>query len=294
MDFLQRTVAKPIKCFGIGVHSGSKVTVRILPAAENTGIKFKRVDLQSHNMIDALYFNVSDTRLCTVIENEHGVRVSTVEHIMSALWKITNAVIEVDNEEMAIMDGSSEPFVNLIQAAGIRMQNAPGQYLKILKTIRVEEGDKFLEIQPYDGFAVDYTINFSHPAIGSQHFLYDEDMNSYNHEISRARTYGFAKEIEQLKQMGLARGGSLANAIGIDDNGVMNPEGLRYKDEFVKHKILDCIGDLRLAGYRIHGKVLAYKGGHALHNKLLHKIFGDEESYILIKQPVMALQAAIV
>jgi UDP-3-O-[3-hydroxymyristoyl] N-acetylglucosamine deacetylase len=288
MDSLQKTIISPIKCYGIGVHSGAEVSVSILPAAEGTGIVFKRVDLSENNIIEASYMNVADTRLCTVIANNFGVQVSTIEHIMSAIWAcdIDNAIIEIDGPEMAIMDGSAAPFVALIEKAGIKTQRSPRKYIRIEQIIRVEEGDKFIELQPSDGFIVDYAIEFPHPVIGKQSFVYEKSINSYHFEVSRARTFGFNKEFEQLKQMGLARGGSLANAIGIDDNGVMNPEGLRYPDEFVKHKVLDCIGDLFLAGYRIQGRVLASKAGHALHNQVLRKLFSQKEAFSIFEMPL--------
>lgn len=293
MEALQQTVLKPIKLQGVGVHGGKDVTVTILPAPENTGIVFKRTDLSENNIIAANYALVVDTKLCTILANEFGTRVSTVEHILSAFWgcEIDNAIVEIDNEEMAIMDGSAAPFVALIAKAGTKTQAVPRKYLKITKPVMIEHEGKTIELHPQDGFSVVCDIEFTHPAIGKQNFTYNATNDSYNHMISRARTFGFAKDVEQLQKMGLARGASLTNAIGIDDSGVMNPEGLRYQDEFVRHKLLDCIGDLYLSGYRIIGKVVASKAGHALHNLILRRLFAEPECYTIFEMPARVNQA---
>ncbi len=293
MEALQQTILKPIKFQGIGVHSGKEVTVRILPAPENTGIVFKRTDLSENNIIEANYALVVETRLCTVIANEFGAKVSTIEHILSAFWGcgIDNATVEIDGEEMAIMDGSAAPFVALISKAGIKTQAAARKYLQITKPVVIEHEGKTIELHPHDEFSVECDIEFAHAAIGQQAYTYNAAADSYNHLVSRARTFGFAKDVEQLKQMGLARGASLSNAVGIDDDGVMNPEGLRYKDEFVRHKILDCIGDLYLSGYRILGKVVASKAGHSLHNLILRKLFAEPDCYNIFEMPVRISKA---
>jgi UDP-3-O-[3-hydroxymyristoyl] N-acetylglucosamine deacetylase len=282
---MQVTVAKSVPFKGIGVHLGLEVNMVIKPAVENSGITFKRVDLKENNIIPASYENVVDTRLCTLLANAFGAKVSTIEHVMSALWAlgVDNAVIEVDGEEMPIMDGSAKVFYEAIKNAGLKTQSERRKYIKILKEVSFEDGDKVIKISPFDSFMVQYEINFAHPAIGSQDFLFIEDVTNYEHEISAARTFGFAHEIEALKKMGLARGGSLANAVGIDENGVMNPEGLRYRDEFIRHKVLDCLGDLYLAGFRILGRVQAYKAGHGVHNQLLRKLLDTPNSFELVE-----------
>jgi UDP-3-O-[3-hydroxymyristoyl] N-acetylglucosamine deacetylase len=284
---VQNTLLKPITCKGVGVHNGKEVTLKILPAKEDTGILFIRTDLKEDNQILAHYANVIDTKMCTIIANEHGVRVSTIEHLMSALWGcgIDNAIIEVDADEVPIMDGSSAPFVALIEANGIAAQSKPRKIIEILKPIRIEHEGKTIEIQPSKDFEVNFTIDFDHQAIGQQEYNYSEKNSSYNHKISRARTFGFAFEVEYLKKLGLAQGASLDNAVGIDENGVMNKEGLRYYNEFARHKVLDCIGDLYLACMRIKGKVDAFKAGHALNNLLLRKLFANPDCYRILEMP---------
>ena len=291
---MQNTLLKPITCKGVGVHNGKEVTLRILPAKEDTGVLFIRTDLNKDNQILAHYANVIDTKMCTIIANEHGARVSTIEHLMSALWGcgIDNAIIEVDADEVPIMDGSSAPFVALIEANGIAAQSKPRKIIEILKPIRIEHEGKTIEIQPSKDFEVNFTIDFDHKAIGQQEYNYSEKNSSYNHKISRARTFGFAFEVEYLKRLGLAQGASLDNAVGIDENGVMNKEGLRYYNEFARHKVLDCIGDLYLACMRIKGKVDAFKAGHALNNLLLHKLFANPDCYRILEMPSQKLATA--
>lgn len=282
---LQQTLKKEIYTNGVGVHSGDQVTVKIKPAPADHGIKFIRTDLASGNVIDAKFDSVVDTRLCTVIENASGASVSTIEHIMSAFYGmgIDNAIVEINAQEMAIMDGSSAPFVALIDKAGTITQDRTRHILKITKPVSIEDGDKFISIAPADEFTIDCSIEFPHPVIGKQAFSFSFARDSYNFEVSRARTFGFAHEIEALRKMGLAKGGSLENAIGIDENGVMNPEGLRYvPDEFVRHKVLDCIGDLYLSGAFLQAKVVAHKPSHALNNLILRKLFAMPECYEFI------------
>ncbi len=277
----QQTLKLPIKFSGIGVHSGETVNVMLKPAPENTGIAFKRVDHSTNNIIAASYDRVVDTRLCTVIENDAGLRVSTIEHIMSAFWGvgIDNAVVEIDGEEMAILDGSSAPFVAMIEKAGLISQNASRRYIKIEKEVTIESGDKFIRLMPADSTLMKCSIEFPHPLIGYQEAVYDAISSDYGHEVSRARTFGFVKEIEMLKSMGLARGGSLENAIGLDEATILNPEGLRYENEFASHKLLDLIGDLYLAGYRIIGRIEAHKSGHHLNNMMLRQLFANPDSF---------------
>jgi UDP-3-O-[3-hydroxymyristoyl] N-acetylglucosamine deacetylase len=281
----QQTLKLPIKFCGIGVHSGILVNVTLKPAPENTGIVFKRVDKHENNLIEARYDRVVDTRLCTVIENDHGLKVSTIEHLMSAFWGvgIDNAIVEIDGEEMAIMDGSSAPFVAMIEKAGLSSQNAARKYIKIRKEITIKNDDKFVQLLPADSTSFKCSIEFPHPCIGYQEALYDAITSDYGHEISRARTFGFTKEIEMLKSMGLARGGSLDNAIGLDETSILNPEGLRYKNEFASHKLLDLIGDLYLAGYRIIGKIETHRSGHHLNNMTLRQLFANPDSFRIME-----------
>lgn len=280
----QKTLKLPINFSGIGVHSGKVVHVTLRPAGENTGIVFKRIDHLESNIIAASYDRVVDTRLCTVIENDTGLRVSTIEHLMSAFWGtgIDNVIVEIDGEEMAIMDGSSAPFVAMIEKTGLVRQNAARKYIKIEKEIAVTDGDKFVRLLPAENYSIKCSIEFPHPLIGHQEALYD-DASNYGHEVSRARTFGFVKEIEMLKSMGLARGGSLENAIGISEDGILNPEGLRYENEFASHKLLDLIGDLYLAGHRIIGRIEAHKCGHHLNNLMLRQLFASPESFSFVE-----------
>lgn len=277
----QRTLKSTIQTSGIGVHSGNHVNLKIKPSAENTGIVFVRTDAKSNNIIPALYHKVIDTRLCTVIENESGLRVSTIEHLMSAFYGmgIDNAIVEIDNEEMPIMDGSSATFIALIEKAGVITQRETKRYIKILKPIEIIDGDKRITIEPADHLEIDCSIDFAHPSIGQQSLNFSSIESNYSYDISRARTFGFAHEIEQLRMMGLARGGSLENAIGLDETSVLNPEGLRFQDEFVRHKLLDLLGDLYVAGFNIIGKITAHKPSHTLNNLILRKLFSETESF---------------
>ncbi|MDI1299213.1 UDP-3-O-acyl-N-acetylglucosamine deacetylase [Methylotenera sp.] len=278
----QRTLKKAISATGVGLHNGEKVTLTLRPAAADTGIVFKRVDLPQPNEILATPNAVHDTRLCSALE-ANGARVATVEHIMSALagLGVDNVYIEVDASEIPIMDGSSGPFVYLLQEAGIVDQAAAKKFIRVKKTVEVIEGDKWVRFEPYHGFKVDFTINFNHPVFensGSQVKI-DFAEDSYINEISRARTFGFMHEVEYLRSNGLARGGSLDNAIVLDEYRVINADGLRYDDEFAKHKVLDAIGDLYMLGHPILGAFYAYKSGHALNNQLLRALMQDETAW---------------
>lgn len=278
----QRTLKKAISATGVGLHNGEKVTLTLRPAAADTGIVFKRVDLPQPNEILATPNAVHDTRLCSALE-ANGARVATVEHIMSALagLGVDNVYIEVDASEIPIMDGSSGPFVYLLQEAGIVEQAAAKKFIRIKKTVEVIDGDKWVRFEPYHGFKVDFTINFNHPVFensGSQVKI-DFAEDSYIKEISRARTFGFMHEVEYLRSNGLARGGSLDNAIVLDEYRVINTDGLRYDDEFAKHKVLDAIGDLYMLGHPILGAFYAYKSGHALNNQLLRALMQDETAW---------------
>lgn len=278
----QRTLKKAISATGVGLHNGEKVTLTLRPAAIDTGIVFKRVDLPQPNEILATPSAVHDTRMCSALE-ANGVRVATVEHIMSALagLGVDNVYIDIDAAEIPIMDGSSGPFVFLLQEAGLLEQAAAKKFIRVKKIVEVIEGDKWVRFEPYHGFKVDFTIDFNHPVFeqSSNNVKIDFAVDSYIKEISRARTFGFMHEVEYLRSNGLARGGSLDNAIVLDEYRVLNTDGLRYDDEFVKHKALDAIGDLYMLGHPILGAFHAYKSGHALNNKLLRALLADAEAW---------------
>ena len=278
----QRTIAAPVKTVGIGLHTGRKVTLKLIPAPINTGIIFHRIDLPDVPGIKADAHLVTDTRLATVLQNG-DTRVSTVEHLLSgcAGLGIDNLIIELDCEEVPIMDGSAASFLFLIESAGLQEQDAPRQFIVIKKPVEIRESGKLARLEPFDGFKLDFTIDFKHPAVdktGQRHVIDFAD-STYAREIGRARTFGFAHEVEALREMGLARGGSLDNAIVLDEHRILNNEELRYDDEFVRHKILDAIGDLYLAGHPIVGAYVAEKSGHALNNALLRALFADPTAY---------------
>lgn len=278
----QRTLKKVIHATGVGLHNGEKVTLTLRPASINTGIIFKRVDLPQPNEIKATPEAVHDTRMCSALEQD-GARVATVEHLMSALagLGVDNVLIEVNAPEIPIMDGSSGPFVFLLQEAGLVEQNAAKKFIRILKNVEVIDGDKWVRFEPYHGFKIDFTIDFNHPVFehSGNHVQIDFAEDSYIKEISRARTFGFMHEVEYLRSNGLARGGSLENAIVLDEYRVLNNDGLRYEDEFAKHKVLDAIGDLYMLGYPILGAFYAHKSGHALNNKLLRALLQNESAW---------------
>ena len=280
----QRTIATAVKTVGIGLHSGCKVTISIKPAPPNSGVQFVRVDTPEQSVVPATALAVCDTRLASVIQKD-GVRVSTVEHLLSACagLGLDNLLIELDGEEVPIMDGSAASFLFLIESAGIIEQDVPRQYLVIKKPIEVRDGDKLARLEPFFGFKLDFTIDFKHPAVDKtgQRFIVDFAEHAYRSEIGRARTFGFAHEVEALREMGLARGGSLDNAIVLDEHRILNNEELRYEDEFVRHKILDAIGDLYLVGHPIVGAYVAEKSGHALNNALVRKLLEDPSSYTI-------------
>jgi UDP-3-O-[3-hydroxymyristoyl] N-acetylglucosamine deacetylase len=268
----QRTLKNTIRATGIGLHSGDKVYLTLRPAEINTGIRFRRVDLEEPVTIDATPENVGETMLSTTLVKD-GVKVSTIEHLLSALagLGIDNALVDVTAAELPIMDGSAGPFVFLLQSAGVVEQESQKRYIKIKKEIRVEDGDKWAAFVPFNGFKVTFTIDFDHPAFTDNLKTSSMDFSSttFVKEVSRARTFGFMKDIEFLRANNLALGGSLDNAIVVDDDKILNEDGLRYADEFVKHKILDAIGDLYLLGHSLIGEFQGFKSGHALNNKLL-------------------------
>jgi len=281
----QQTITEPIKTVGIGLHSGNRSNLFLKPAPINSGITFVRIDQEPQTQIPAKAEYVSDTRLASVLQIGDS-RISTVEHLLSACagLGVDNLLVEIDGEEIPIMDGSAASFLFLIQSAGISTQNAPRQFIKIKKVIEVSDGDKLARLEPHFGFKLDFTIDFNHPALDKtgQRCVIDFDETTYVKEIGRARTFGFAHEVEALREIGLARGGSLDNAIVLDEHRILNNEELRYEDEFVRHKILDAIGDLYLAGHAIIGAYVAEKSGHALNNLLLRKLFADPEAYEIV------------
>ena len=278
----QRTLKNMVQATGVGLHTGEKVTMTLLPAPVNHGIVFHRVDMKPVVKIKADAFAVHDTRLSTCME-ANGGRVATVEHLMSAFagMGIDNAIVEMNSAEVPIMDGSSGTFIFLIQQAGIEEQSAAKKFIKIKKTVEVKEGDKWVRFEPYNGYKLDFTINFPHPVFANtkQHVVVDLGVNSYIKEVSRCRTFGFMHEVEWMNSQGLARGGNLDNAIVMDEYRVLNPDGLRSDDEFVKHKVLDAIGDLYLLGHPLIGAFYGYKSGHAMNNALLRALLADEQAW---------------
>jgi UDP-3-O-[3-hydroxymyristoyl] N-acetylglucosamine deacetylase len=281
----QRTLKTAIRAAGVGLHTGRKVFMTLRPAAENTGIVFRRVDLARPVDVRADAFNVGDTMLGTTLVNG-DVKVATVEHLMAAFagLGVDNAYVDLSAPEVPIMDGSAAPFVFLIQSAGLAEQNAAKKFVRIRKTVRVEEGDKWAELRPFPGFKVNFRIDFDHPVFRrhSQMATVDFSTTSFLKEISRARTFGFARDIETLRTRELTLGGSMDNAIVVDDFRVLNEDGLRFEDEFVKHKILDAIGDLYQLGYSVVGELTACKSGHGLNNRLLRALRADASAFEMV------------
>lgn len=278
----QRTLKTAVRATGVGVHTGLKVAITLRPAPADTGIVFCRSDLPGNPAIPARASNVSNTTMATVIEKD-GARVSTVEHLMSAFagLGIDNAFVDVSGEEVPIMDGSAGTFVFLIQSAGLEEQAAPKRYVRVLKTIALEEGDKKVRLEPFDGFKVGFTIEFSHPVFDATTSEVEIDFAdvSYVRDVARARTFGFTQEVEMLRAKGLGRGGSLDNVVVIDDFRVLNAEGLRMDDEFVMHKALDAVGDLYMLGRPLIGAFYGHKSGHALNNLLVRKLLADPTAW---------------
>ncbi len=278
----QRTLKTTVQATGVGLHTGEKVYLTLRPAPANSGIVFRRVDLPESVDIQAEAHAVHDTRLSTCLES-NGTRVATVEHLMSALagLGIDNIVIEISSPELPIMDGSAGTFVFLIQSAGIVEQSAAKKFIRIKKTVEVKDGDKWVRFDPFNGYKLNFTINFAHPVFANtkQEITVDLGEHSYIKEVSRARTFGFMQEVEYMRSQGLALGGNLDNAIVMDEYRVINPDGLRFDDEFVKHKVLDAIGDLYLLGHPLIGAFSGYKSGHALNNALLRAMLADESAW---------------
>ena len=281
----QRTLKNAIRATGVGLHTGQKVYLTLLPAPVDSGIVFRRVDLDPVVEIQAKAENVGDTMLSTTLMNGE-TRVSTVEHLLSAMagMGIDNAIIEVSAAEVPIMDGSAGPFVFLIQSAGIQEQAAPKKFIRIKKPVVVEEGDKIARFLPFNGFKVSFSIDFDHPVFRGRSLNAEVDFSStsFVKEVSRARTFGFMHEIEYLRSKGLAKGGSVANAIVVDEYRILNEDGLRYEDEFVKHKILDAIGDLYLLGNSLIGEFRAHKSGHGLNNKSLRQLIAQKDAWEVV------------
>ncbi|MUK45523.1 UDP-3-O-acyl-N-acetylglucosamine deacetylase [Aliivibrio fischeri] len=279
----QRTLKSIVQMTGVGLHSGRKVTLTLRPAAANTGVIYRRTDLNPPVDFPADPESVRDTMLCTALVNDEGVRISTVEHLNAALagMGIDNVVIEVDAPEIPIMDGSASPFVYLLQSAGIEELNTAKKFIRIKKPVRIEDGDKWAEIRPFNGFRLDFTIDFNHPAIESddQKLVFDFSSQSFIKDISRARTFGFMRDIEYLQSQNLCLGGSFDCAIVLDDYRILNEDGLRFDNEFVTHKVLDAVGDLYMSGHSILGELRAYKSGHALNNQLLRAVLADQEAW---------------
>lgn len=281
----QRTLKNTIRATGVGLHTGDKVYLTLRPAEPNTGIRFRRVDLEEPVTIDATPENVGETTLSTTLV-QNNIKISTIEHLLSAFagLGIDNAIIDLSAPEVPIMDGSAGPFVFLLQSAGVEEQDSPKQYIRIKRPIRVEEDDKWAAFEPFNGFKVTFTIDFEHPAF-KDHLktaVMDFSSTTFVKEVSRARTFGFMKDIDMLRQNNLALGGSLDNAIVVDDDKILNEDGLRYADEFVKHKILDAIGDLYLLGHSLIGEFIGYKSGHGLNNKLLRALLKDRDAWEMV------------
>jgi UDP-3-O-[3-hydroxymyristoyl] N-acetylglucosamine deacetylase len=281
----QRTLKSSIRATGVGLHTGEKVAMTLRPAQPDTGIVFRRVDLPHSADIRAEATKVTDTRLCSTLEDQ-GVKVATVEHLMSALagLGIDNAYVDLTGGEVPIMDGSASPFVFLIQSAGIEEQRAAKRFLRIRRSVEVRDGDKWARLDPYHGFRLSFSIVFDHPVLEktAQTSTVDFAETSYAKEVARARTFGFMQDVEALRSNGLALGGSMENAIVMDEYRVLNADGLRYNDEFVKHKLLDAIGDLYLVGHPIVGAFSAHKSGHALNNRLLREVLAQADAWELV------------
>lgn len=278
----QRTLKNVIRATGVGMHTGEKVVMTLRPAPANTGIVFRRIDLDPVVEIKATPHNVGDTALSTTLVKD-GVRVATIEHLMSALagLGIDNLVVDLTAAEVPIMDGSSGPFAFLVQSAGIAEQRAAKRFLRVRRTVEVHDGDRWVRFEPFEGFRVNFTIDFNHPVIRSHSCTADVDFSttSYLKEVARARTFGFMRDIEYLRQRNLVLGGSLDNAVVLDDYRILNENGLRYEDEFVKHKVLDAIGDLYLLGRSPIGAFYGHKSGHELNNQLLRTLLADQSAW---------------
>lgn len=292
----QRTLKSAVNCDGVGLHSGDPVHLTLKPALPGTGVVFKRTDVdEEKSVIPARWDRVVDTRLCTVIANDHGVRVGTVEHLMAALagCGLDNVIVEVSGPEVPVMDGSSGPFVFLIECAGVVEQDQPRRVIRILKSISVEDGDARATLEPDTSFSLDVQVHFEGTAVSRQALTIGMKNGSFCKELARARTFGFLNEVEAMRAAGLGKGGSLDNAIVVDGLKIMNEDGLRYKDEFVRHKMLDAVGDLFLAGGAILGKFAGERSGHAINNALLRALFADDDAWCYDELRGEAVKTAI-
>ncbi len=282
MITFQKTLRNSISCTGVGVHSGNVVNMTLKPAAAGTGIVFRRTDVDPAVAdIPARFDAATELVMCTTIANDAGVKVATIEHLMAAFSgsSVDNAIVELDGPEVPVMDGSSAPFIFLIECADVVEQSSPRQFIKVLKEVSVRNAEAIATLSPGDNMSVSFEIAFENKRIGQQNCSFNLRNGIFKNEIARARTFGFVSEIEQLKAMGLAKGGSLDNAIVLSGDEILNEEGLRYQDEFVRHKALDAIGDLYLAGAPIIGQFQGVRSGHALNNKLLHEFLSDESAW---------------
>ncbi len=281
-EIYQKTLSEKISFKGIGLHSGSNSKISVIPASEDHGIVFKRIDVKENNLIEANFRNVSSTKLCTTLENNKGVKVSTVEHLLAAFYisGVDNALVEIDNEEVPIMDGSSKDFLQILNKTDLIEQNKKRKYLKILSKIKLADGNRSISIEPNekDTFEVDFQLNYENKIIGSQKNFIDFQKDNLA-DVINSRTFCLFEDIEKIKKNGLAKGGSLDNAVVVDDEKVLNKGGLRNDKEFVNHKILDLAGDFLLSGYRVLGKVFCYQGGHELTNLFLKEIFNSKSSF---------------
>ena len=281
----QKTLSKPVHVKGVGLHTGKDVEIKIFPSQPNTGIIFKRVDLKKNNLILPNLFNVTSTTLCTTVSNEYGVKVSTIEHLMASMYimGIDNAQIEINSEEVPIMDGSSKNFIDLFLEAGLKVSDAPIKIIKIENKVSVQEGEKFITIDKSNvSLDIDFEIVYKNKVIGTQRNkinVYEDDLK----DIYNSRTFCLYEDVEKLRKMGLAKGGNLDNAVVVKENKILNKEGLRNNLEFVNHKILDCIGDLYLSGYKIIATIECSQGGHQLTNHLLRKVFENKGNYSIIE-----------
>jgi|TARA_B100001996_G_scaffold253036_1_gene196412 UDP-3-O-[3-hydroxymyristoyl] N-acetylglucosamine deacetylase len=281
----QKTISKSIVIGGVGLHSGKKVSMKLNPSEPNSGIVFKRVDIKKNNIVIPSVFNVSEANYCTTISNEFGIKVSTIEHLMGALYGlgVDNLLVEVDNQELPILDGSAKIFIDEINSVGLKTSNIPIKIIKINNRVTIEDGSKKITIEPSKiSLDIDFEIKFNNPLIGTQRNkvkIYEEDLS----DIFNSRTFCLFEDIEKLREMNLAQGGTLQNAIVVKDEKILNEEGLRNKKEFVNHKILDCLGDIYLSGYKMVGNIKCSQGGHRLTNQVLRKVFENKENYSIIE-----------
>ncbi len=282
---MQHTIQKEISATGTGLHSGAAINLALKPAAPGHGIVFVRTDLKGDNRIPALWDKVTDTRLCTVLANDSGASVGTVEHLMAALrgCAVDNILIELDGPEVPAMDGSSKPFVDMIDKVGVKAQNAPRRAIRVLQEVTIEENGKTVTLKPAEEFVFAGEIDFDHPDIGRQRYEIKLLNGNFRHDLADSRTFGFFHEVEMMRQNGLALGGSLENAIVLDKEKVMNPDGLRHSDEFIRHKLLDAVGDMYLAGAPILGAYEGVKAGHAMNNAILRKLFASPDAFEIIE-----------